>query len=385
MDVVRAGRGPTCLGVLRPAGPQGGPRLHRDGTGHLDRAVQHRRRRVEEVDDGRRWTFGDTPRLSTYVPVVNAGPFHERRAERDGYDLGLYCRQSLASYLDRDAEELFDITRAGPGVLRRAVRDAVPAAPLRPGVRARHGWRDGELRLRDLERRRDLPQQPDPRPAGGTGVDPAARDGAHVVRRHRHDALVGRPVAQRGVRRVGRELGDGGGHRVHRQVGRLPHRREARRLPRRPGADDAPDPAGGARRRPGSRRVRRHHLLEGRERPQAAGRLRRRGRLRGRPADVLREARVGQRQPRRPGRRAGRRERPRPVPLGDRLARDRRHRRAVPGAHRRPLRAARRRTGRRRAAAAPPRRRRLRPRRRRARAARARRGAPGRPQRGAVR
>ncbi len=34
---------------------------------------------VEDVDDGRRWTFGDTPRLSTYVPVVNAGPFHERR------------------------------------------------------------------------------------------------------------------------------------------------------------------------------------------------------------------------------------------------------------------------------------------------------------------
>ena len=57
--------------------------------------------------------FGDTPPLSTYVPVVNAGPFHERRTERDGYDLGLYCRQSLASYLDRDAEELFDITSAG--------------------------------------------------------------------------------------------------------------------------------------------------------------------------------------------------------------------------------------------------------------------------------
>jgi aminopeptidase N len=68
---------------------------------------------VEEVDAGRRWAFGDTPRLSTYVPVVNAGPFHERRAERDGRALGLYCRQSLASYLDRDADELFDITAAG--------------------------------------------------------------------------------------------------------------------------------------------------------------------------------------------------------------------------------------------------------------------------------
>ena len=31
----------------------------------------------------------DTPPLSTYVPVVNAGPFHEIRRERGGYDLGL--------------------------------------------------------------------------------------------------------------------------------------------------------------------------------------------------------------------------------------------------------------------------------------------------------
>ena len=43
------------------------------------------------------WTFPDTPPLSTYVVVVNAGPFHEIREERGGHDLGLYCRQSLGS------------------------------------------------------------------------------------------------------------------------------------------------------------------------------------------------------------------------------------------------------------------------------------------------
>ena len=68
---------------------------------------------VDEVADGRRWVFADTPPLSTYVPVVNAGPFHERRVQRDGYDLGLYCRQSLAQFLDRDADEIFDVTAAG--------------------------------------------------------------------------------------------------------------------------------------------------------------------------------------------------------------------------------------------------------------------------------
>ncbi|MDQ1602430.1 MAG: aminopeptidase, partial [Actinomycetota bacterium] len=65
---------------------------------------------VDEVDEGRRWRFPETPPLSTYVVVVNAGPFYELRAQRDGYDLGLFCRQSLQAVLDRDADELFDLT-----------------------------------------------------------------------------------------------------------------------------------------------------------------------------------------------------------------------------------------------------------------------------------
>ncbi len=68
---------------------------------------------VTSVGDARRWVFPDTPPLSTYVVVVNAGPFHELRSTRDGFDLGLLCRASLAPVLDRDAEELFALTAAG--------------------------------------------------------------------------------------------------------------------------------------------------------------------------------------------------------------------------------------------------------------------------------
>ena len=64
--------------------------------------------RIEDLGSARRWTFPDTPPLSTYIPVVNAGPFYEVRREVDGYDLGLFARQSLRRYLDRDADELFD-------------------------------------------------------------------------------------------------------------------------------------------------------------------------------------------------------------------------------------------------------------------------------------
>ncbi|MDX6197894.1 MAG: aminopeptidase [Actinomycetota bacterium] len=68
---------------------------------------------VTAVDGGRRWVFADTPPLSSYVPALNAGPFHEVRRELGGYGLGLYCRTSLAANLDRDADELFTLTAQG--------------------------------------------------------------------------------------------------------------------------------------------------------------------------------------------------------------------------------------------------------------------------------
>jgi aminopeptidase N len=69
---------------------------------------------VEDRDDGgRTWSFPDTPPLSTYVVVVNAGPFHEVREQRGEHSLGLHCRQSLRRLLERDAAELFRLTEQG--------------------------------------------------------------------------------------------------------------------------------------------------------------------------------------------------------------------------------------------------------------------------------
>jgi aminopeptidase N len=70
---------------------------------------------VEDVEGGRRWTFEPTPPLSTYNPVVVAGPFVELRKEAGGHDLGLYARQTLASVLERDSEQLFTLTEQGLG------------------------------------------------------------------------------------------------------------------------------------------------------------------------------------------------------------------------------------------------------------------------------
>jgi aminopeptidase N len=57
------------------------------------------------------WVFAETPPLATYFVTLAAGPYHSIYAEHDDIPLGLHCRASLASYLDRDAAELFAITR----------------------------------------------------------------------------------------------------------------------------------------------------------------------------------------------------------------------------------------------------------------------------------
>ena len=58
-----------------------------------------------------RWRFPPTPVMPTYITAVAAGPYHVVRDEHDGIPLGVYCRQSLASYLD--ADEILEVTRQG--------------------------------------------------------------------------------------------------------------------------------------------------------------------------------------------------------------------------------------------------------------------------------
>ncbi|MEV6649676.1 aminopeptidase N [Streptomyces sp. NPDC051219] len=58
-----------------------------------------------------RWTVAPTPRISTYLVAVAAGPWHSVRTQHAGLPFGIHCRRSLAPYLDADADEILDITR----------------------------------------------------------------------------------------------------------------------------------------------------------------------------------------------------------------------------------------------------------------------------------
>ncbi|KQX64470.1 aminopeptidase N [Angustibacter sp. Root456] len=64
----------------------------------------------EQGEPGR-WTFATSQRISTYLVAVVAGPYHGVRGHHDGIDLGVWCRQSMAPYLD--AERLLATTAVG--------------------------------------------------------------------------------------------------------------------------------------------------------------------------------------------------------------------------------------------------------------------------------
>ncbi|MFD6555613.1 aminopeptidase N [Streptomyces sp. NPDC058398] len=61
------------------------------------------------------WVFDPTPRISTYITALIVGPYHSVHSvyEKDGQTvpLGIYCRPSLAEFLDSDA--IFEVTRQG--------------------------------------------------------------------------------------------------------------------------------------------------------------------------------------------------------------------------------------------------------------------------------
>ncbi|MGC0332645.1 aminopeptidase N [Streptomyces sp. SAI-170] len=66
---------------------------------------------TEHLGDGR-WQAAPTPLISTYLVAVAAGPWHSVRTEHRGLPFALHCRRSLAPYLDADADEILDVTRA---------------------------------------------------------------------------------------------------------------------------------------------------------------------------------------------------------------------------------------------------------------------------------
>ncbi|WP_165987702.1 aminopeptidase N [Streptomyces sp. YIM 98790] len=66
--------------------------------------------------EGNVWEFEPTPRISSYITALIAGPYHSVHSSWQGPDgrtvpLAVYCRPSLAEHLD--ADHIFEVTRQG--------------------------------------------------------------------------------------------------------------------------------------------------------------------------------------------------------------------------------------------------------------------------------
>ncbi len=99
------------------------------------------------------WEFEQSQPLSTYFVTLVAGPYHVIRDEHDGIPLGLSARASIAADLDKDADELFTLTRQSFDELHRLFGIRYPFGDYHqafvPGVQRR---RDGEPGLCHLPR-----------------------------------------------------------------------------------------------------------------------------------------------------------------------------------------------------------------------------------------
>ncbi len=328
LQPVRGARRPARVHDLRAARPQVGLHVQRHRPVPLGRRVQLRDPRSPR---------GERRRLGVELPHDQAHvDLHHRRRGRRVPRRVRHLRGQVRHHPARPllppvAQGAHGHRGAGQAdqaelrVLRGAVRLPLPVREVRPALRPRiqHG-RHGERRLRHAARRVPPAQPPAPLLLRVPHLRHHPRDGAHVVRQPRHHALVGRPVAQRVVRRVGLLLVRGQRHRLHRRLDRLRERAQADRLPRRPAALDPPDR--GRQRRParGRGQLRHDHLRQGRLGAQAARRVGGHGALPRRPARLLQG--VGVREPRVQGPPRGTREvvGPRAPGLGPGVAPDRR-------------------------------------------------------------
>ena len=70
--------------------------------------------RVELGENKAQWSFTTTPRISTYITALIAGPYYsisDQYVGKKTVPLGIYCRKSLAEFLD--PEDIFLITKQG--------------------------------------------------------------------------------------------------------------------------------------------------------------------------------------------------------------------------------------------------------------------------------
>ncbi len=279
------------------------------------------------------WRFAPTPRLSTYVTAIIAGPYEGATGELTSTDgrtipLGVYCRASLAQYLD--ADELMHITRQGFGHYEDLFAvpypfqkyDQVFVPEFNAGAMENAG---AVTFLEGYVFRSKVPEAMVERRAL-TVLHELAHMwfGDLVTMRWWDDLWLNESFAEytSTLCMVESTRWDRAWTTFSSMEKSWAYRQD--QLP-----VDPPDRRRHPRPRGRRGQLRRHHLRQGRQRPEAAGRLRRPRRVRRGPAPLLRQARVGQHRAEGPAGRAGGDLRARPRLVVGAVAREGRHHHAA--------------------------------------------------------
>jgi aminopeptidase N len=95
--------------------------------------------RANGESDGVR-TFTTTPRISTYLFTVCAGPWHSRTWEHAGLPFGWHARASMAGPLDRDFEDMRRVTEACFDFYTRTFDEPYPFDSYDQVMGPGHNW-----------------------------------------------------------------------------------------------------------------------------------------------------------------------------------------------------------------------------------------------------
>ena len=218
--------------------------------------------------------FATTEPMSTYVTALVAGPYHVVRDHHDGIDLGIFCRATLAEHLD--AERLFTETKQGFDFFHQAFGVRYPFGKYDqlfvPEFNAGAMENAGAVTFREeyVFRSRVTRYLYERR------CETVLHEMAHmwfgdlVTMRWWDDLWLNESFATWAsvVAQVERD-------RVHLGLDHVRQRREVLGLRAGPAALHPPDRRRHGRPGRGRGELRRHHLRQGRQRAQAAGRLRR--------------------------------------------------------------------------------------------------------------
>jgi aminopeptidase N len=94
----------------------------------------------EVVGDDDTWRFTTTPPISTYLFTVCAGPWHSHTWEHAGLPFGWHARASLAAELDRDIENMKEVTEGCFDFYTRTFDEPYPFDSYDQVMGPGHNW-----------------------------------------------------------------------------------------------------------------------------------------------------------------------------------------------------------------------------------------------------